>query len=230
MDWKKSFDTQRTNGEEFTLDNNDKIIATTMHLKTSDDSISYYKDNKLTALCMDLKDYNGTSLEFVAIMPDQNLKEYVQELKLEDLNSVTKQLKPASNTKDGVEISIPKFSFEYDLDLKNDLENLGIKDAFSMEKADFSNMTSNAKGLYVSHALHKANIDFSENGIKAAAATVFVMMEKSMAIEKTNPEQIKIDKPFMYFIKDKNTDEIWFVGTMYEPNEWQKEKMDYNPM
>ena len=30
---------------------------------------------------------------------------------------------------------------------------------------------------------------------------------------------LTFDKPFMYLIRDKETGEIWFVGTVYEPTE-----------
>lgn len=91
--------------------------------------------------------------------------------------------------------------------------------------ADFSNISNTI--LYVSDALHKANIDFTEKGIKAAAVTVIVMADKSMVATPTKPKEIKIDKPFLYMTRDKNTGEIWFVGTVYEPNYWENDKLDY---
>ena len=106
------------------------------------------------------------------------------------------------------------------------VEKIPITDAFDENSANFSNMTS-SQGLYVSDALHKTNIDFSEQGIKASAATVIVMQDKAMAVSPTQLEEIKFDKPFLYIIRDKNTNEIWFVGTVYEPNYWDNDKSDY---
>ena len=83
------------------------------------------------------------------------------------------------------------------------------------------------RNLYVSDALHKANIDFTEKGVKAAAVTVFIMKDNAMIAKENKPEEIKINKPFLYLIRDKNTKEIWFVGTVYEPNLWEKDKEDY---
>ena len=31
----------------------------------------------------------------------------------------------------------------------------------------------------------------------------------------------------MHLIRDKKTGEIWFVGTVYEPNSWENDKADY---
>ena len=226
MEWENAFDSSKTYGEEFYLENGDKMIATMMHKETKSDSVSYYKDNKITSLTMDLQKYDGTQLEFIAIKPEENLSDYVEKFTIDDLNNIIDKSTLASQTRYGVDISIPKFSFDYDLKLKDDLINLGITEAFDENLADFSNM-SNRK-LYVSDALHKANIDFTEKGVKAAAVTVIYMMDSSVIItEPTNPEEIKIDKPFLYIIRDKNTGEIWFVGATYEPNSWEEDKSDY---
>ena len=101
---------------------------------------------------------------------------------------------------------------------------LGITDAFDENLADFSNMSDTE--LYVSDALHKADIDFSEESVKAAAVTVGTISTASIG-ENDEPEEIKIDRPFLFFIKDKSTDEIWFVGTVYEPNSWDDDKEEY---
>jgi len=57
--------------------------------------------------------------------------------------------------------------------------NLGINDVFNKEKADFSKIADPEEliqKLYVSDALHKADIKFTEKGIKAAAVTVLAIM------------------------------------------------------
>lgn len=65
---------------------------------------------------------------------------------------------------------IPMFKFDYELSLISDLSKLGITNVFDSNKADLSNLSSS--GTYITHASHKANIEFSNDGIKAAAATV----------------------------------------------------------
>ena len=90
-----------------------------------------------------------------------------------------------------------------------------------------ADLEKTGKNLYVSDALHKANIDFSEKGVKAAAVTVFAVMEATAMMEPKQPIEVKIDKPFVFLIRDKETKEIWFVGTVYEPNPWDKDKAEY---
>lgn len=225
MEWKNTFETDETRGQEFNLADGSKMIATTMNKKTSSNDISYYKDENVTALTMDLKEYGDTQFEFIAIMPKDNLSGYIDRFTKTDLDKIISQSKLASNTPYGVKIEIPKFKFNYNLGLKADLIKMGITEAFDGRLANFSNM-STREGLYVSEALHKADIDFSEKGIKAAAVTVMMMMDSAMITEH-KPEEIKIDRPFMYVIRDKKTGEIWFVGTVYEPNSWDNDKEDY---
>lgn len=225
MEWKNPFKSDSTGGEDFYLEDGSNMTATTMHMKTTSDSVSYYKNKDITALTMDLEQYDDIQLEFVAIMPEENLSDYIETFTIEDFDNIIEKSTLASKTKNGVRISIPKFSFDYDLKLKNDLIELGITDAFDENLANFSNMADTE--LYVSDVLHKANIDFTERGIKAAAVTVAKIEVTSMLAEEDKPIEIKIDKPFLYVIRDKNTGEIWFVGTVYEPNSWEEDKADY---
>lgn len=225
MGWENPFDTSDTYGEDFYLEDGNAMTATMMNKETMGDDVSYYKDNDITALTMNLQEYDNMQFEFVAIMPEENLSDYIETLTIEDVNTILEDTTLASDTPYGVDISIPKFSFDYNLQLKQDLMDLGMTDAFDENLADFSNMTS--ERLYVGDALHKADIDFSEEGIRAAAVTVLTMRTTVMLPDDDQPEEIKIDKPFVYFIRDKQTNEIWFVGTVYEPNSWDEDIEEY---
>lgn len=224
MEWQTAFTPEKTHGEEFNLEDGSKMVATMMQRESKAEDVSYYKDTNMTAISMDLKQYDDTQLEFIAIMPNENLSDYIKDIKMNDINQVIKKLKPASQANVGIEIKIPKFSFDYSLKLKQDLMSLGITDAFNSSLANFSNMADT--DFHVSDALHKADIDFSEEGIKAAAVTVFAIKDNAM-IREEEPEEIKFGRPFIYMIRDKKTDEIWFIGTVYQPNSWEKDKVDY---
>nr|MCR5609445.1 hypothetical protein [Lachnospiraceae bacterium] len=65
--------------------------------------------------------------------------------------------------------------------------------------------------------LHKADIKFSKQGIRAAATTAIISYELGGTSLETNDIYLTFDKPYMYIIRDKDTHEIWFVGTVYEP-------------
>ena len=225
MEWMDDFDTQDTYGKTFYLSDGKEMTATTMNKKFTSDSVSYYEGDDVTAVSLDLKEYGDKQLSFVAIMPnDEKLTDYVEDFEISDLEEIENNMKTAEDAKNGLELSIPKFKYDYSLDLRKDLEALGMTDAFIPDTANFSNMTK--KILWVDKAIHSANIDFSEEGVKAAAVTVFMMMDSAM-VRENEPVKVEIDKPFLYFIKDKKSGEIWFVGTLYEPNNWENDKADY---
>jgi len=234
MEWAARFSDNNTHGETFNKDNGEKITATMMsHKEIKSNGIDYYVNNDITVLTMDLKDYGGTQFEFMAIMPKENLSGYVEKVTKEQISEIDKNLKSSLETPDGVNVRIPKFKFSYDLKLKQDLIKLGIRDAFDGDYANFSKMADEKqlKGkLYVSDALHKADIEFTEKGVKAAAVTVMIMNKATSAMPRPKqPVNIIIDKPFMFIIRDKATKDVWFTGTVYEPNLWDNDKSNYSP-
>ncbi len=225
MDWARKFDTVSTYGAEFTKADGTVINATTMSIKEDTDDVKYYKDDDITVVSKDLQDYDGTQLEFIAVMPEGDLSSYVEGIKADDLSSLLRKRVGASTVEGGVILNIPKFKYDYQLDFINDLKSLGINLAFGVT-ADFSEM-SEPNELMIGDAIHKATIDFSEDGIKAAAITVFVMDIQSVMME-SQPLAISINKPFLFLIRDKKNGENWFVGTVYEPNLWESDRQTYS--
>jgi len=235
MEWSSSFDFESTYGQTFQIDNNRNMTATTMYQKTYGNNVSYYLGEDVTVLTMDLKKYNDVQLEFMAIMPNNNdLIGFVENVTKEQINQIDDKLTKASDTQYGVKVYIPKFKFNYDLGLKSDLKNLGIKDAFDKNEANFSKIADPRyliQKLYISDALHKADIEFTEEGVKAAAVTVIVFGGVGSAAPRPQPPSypivVDIDKSFMFIIRDKNTKDIWLTGTVYEPNKWENDKSKY---
>ena len=227
MDWLHQFSDDDTYGRPFYAENDKEISATVMRKETHLKDISYYTNDDVTAVALPLDSTSSTKLEFVAIMPNNtNLNEYIQSFSTTTFDSLRKQFTAASEPKDGIILLIPKFKFDYTLDFMNDLNALGISKAFSRDDANFSAMASDP--LYVSAAIHKANIDFSEDGIKAAAITVF-SMDIASALEEDEPQPIiiNIDHPFLFLIRDQETGTVWFAGTVYRPNLWEDDQSEY---
>ncbi len=226
MDWEHAFESNSTNGDPFYTSSGEEIEATTMHEETSSSSISYYIDDSITVLQMPLKKTDaGAQLEFTAVMPSGDLDEYIKNITLDELNSTLDNTISADATGAGVSISIPKFKFEYGLDFKNDLQSLGIQQAFTRGEADFSKMAS--QRLVVGQAIHKANIDFSEDGIKAATVTAFSMANDMAPLQENEPIEITVNRPFFFVIRDKNNGTIWFTGAVYQPNLWENDAPSY---
>jgi serpin B len=94
---------------------------------------------------------------------------------------------------------------------------MGMTDAFSDQKADFSGLTDK-KVLKISEVIHKAFVDVNEEGTEAAAATAVVM--KKMCEEPYHePTFFRADHPFLFFIRDNTTNSILFMGRIVNPLE-----------
>lgn len=200
---------------------------------SSSTDFKFYVDDNTKVFSKELKTYNGTTLEYIGIMPTkEKLNVYIKNAQAEDINSLINNLKDIKleNFKEGVltEITgyIPMFKFDYTLPLKDDLMKIGITDVFNPEKADLSNLTT-SKESYISKVSHKTNIEFSNDGIKAAAVVELGGAGSTgcgfdyiydIPVEKID---LTFNKPFLFLIRDKESKEVWFTGTVYEPVEFE---------
>jgi serpin B len=110
-------------------------------------------------------------------------------------------------------LAMPRFDFETDLDLPRLLEAMGMTDPFDPGAADFSGMTG-SRGLYISAALHKADITVDEKGTEAAAATAVVMAESAAP----EPTEVIADRPFLFAVAERETGAILFLGRVTDPS------------
>ncbi len=227
MEWVRPFDEANTRGQSFTKADGSKVEVTMLHSKIDnyDDDFKYFKDDNVSVISKDLKEYDGKQFELIAILPEENLEDYINNLKDNDLDDLFGKLTTV-DSKSEVNLAIPKFEYEYSMDdFKENLKAIGLVDMFDEKTANFSKMAS--KELYVSDGIHKAKIEFGEKGVKAAAVTVIMMFEKSSIEPQKKTINITFDKPFMYVIRDKDSKEVWFMGTVYEPNLWKNDKNQY---
>ena len=188
---------------------------------------SIYVDDEVKVFAKDLQTYDGTTLQYVGIMPkNTDLTTYINKLNAKDLTKLINKLKEAKydSFKEGVVTqikgNIPLFKYEYQLDLINDLQKLGIEDIFDINKSDLSKMIKGKQ--VIDDATHKAMIEFSNDGIKAAAATSMSGAGAAVACDydylfdiPVETIDITFDQPYLYIIRDKNTGEVWFTGTVY---------------
>jgi serpin B len=112
-----------------------------------------------------------------------------------------------------VALSLPRFGTETKAELGDLLTALGMPDAFDPNLADFSGMTSEER-LYIAAVIHQANIDVDEKGTEAAAATAVVMEATGMPME---PVTMRVDRPFLFAVRDTHTGAILFLGRITEP-------------
>jgi serine protease inhibitor len=112
----------------------------------------------------------------------------------------------------GVELQMPKFKYEYKTILNDPLIDMGLGVAFT-ENAEFPLMINETSDLAISRVIHKTYIDVNEKGTEAAAVTAIEMVLTSVGEE----EIVKVDKPFLYIIREKTSNAIVFMGKVGNP-------------
>jgi serpin B len=154
--------------------------------------------------------YAGGQLSMLILLPEEGRFDSVESgLDAGMLTETLAGLRPGQ-----VLLTLPKFKFEWEAkDLPEDFKALGMTDAFS-GAADFSGMTGKPE-LFIGAILHKAFVGVDEAGTEAAAATVVVM---DRAAAPMDPVDFRIDRPFIFLIRDNPTGTILFLGRVTDPS------------
>lgn len=220
--WLDTFNCLDTKKEEFTKIDNNKM-NTVMMRQTYEANAKYVKGDKEEGIIIPYNtETSDVELEFVGLLPKSNISDYVRNI---DINKINNLINNARETSDKLHVilSLPRFSYSYEVeDFILSLKKIGINDVFSPRLANLSKI-SDTSGIYVGEAIHKTKIDLNEDGTKASAVTYFNVMYKGAPLFEQNFEEIdlKFNKPFVYMIREKNTGEILFFGTVYEPSVWK---------
>lgn len=150
--------------------------------------------------------YDGNELSMTVVVPD-DLAAFEQQLTGATFTAIADTVRHHL-----VELYLPKFKFDAPLPLKPILQELGMVDAFDDGRADFSGIDGE-RDLVITDVLHKGFVGIDENGTEAAAATAVVIGPTSVPQQAT----MVVDKPFFFFIKDRPTGAILFVGRVLDP-------------
>ena len=201
--WLKPFEVKDTKKEAFNLDGGGTVTVPLMHGTLNQSS--YAKGAGYEAVTLP---YDGNELSMVVIVPDKGtLATFEKGLTAAVLKGILDKLKFTK-----VALSIPKFEFEHELNLAKALKALGMTDAFDMG-ADLSGINGK-KDLYITGAFHKAFVKVNEAGTEAAAATAVVAGNLSAP----SPVTVKVDRPFIFLIRDHATGAVLFVGRVADPS------------
>lgn len=235
--WKNQFRCENTNSKDFTKIDNTITKAVMMHDNSDNDSnLSYIENNNAKGIIKDYAIYDKTTgqivydktnntmqLEYIAILPNTNITSYLNNFTYNELQSLISTKKNSSNNLT-INLALPRYNYDYDFkNFMTTLQSLGIKDAFDENNANLSGMLSNNinANLYVSKAVHKTHIELNESGTKASAVT-YLQIDENASIDEDKAKIINIEfnKPFIYIIKEKDSNNIWFIGAVYSTEEW----------
>jgi len=200
--WQEAFGEKMTSDEPFTLLDGSQVQVPTMQ-PDGGIPVRVGSGDGYQAVALP---YKGELAEMVIILPDQGGFESVEStLDAAKFAAILEELGPSHLT-----LYLPRFEFTVDFDLKQVLSAMGMPLAFDEFNADFSNITK-VERLYVYQALHKAYVLVNEEGTEAAAATIFGEAPVSL------PQELRIDRPFIFIIRDVPTGTILFVGRVLNP-------------
>jgi len=159
--------------------------------------------------------YDGGELSMVVLLPNSGgFRTFEQHLDAQRVSAIVDALQTRS-----VRLTMPRFEFESDFDLKQTLQAMGMTDAFvppcsfTGYGADFTGMTDKRE-LYITDVVHKAFVAVDEEGTEAAATTG-VIMGFSMPVHDV---EVTVDCPFIFLIRDIDTGVILFVGRVLNPD------------
>lgn len=113
-----------------------------------------------------------------------------------------------------IDLSVPKFDISADTELSAALHALGVTDVFDADTADFSPLTDNADGIFLSQAKHAARVAIDEEGVIAAAYTVMAAAGAAMPPEER--VDFTLDRPFLFAVTG-GSGAVLFAGIVNTP-------------
>lgn len=200
--WQYKFDNKQTQQREFTTTENKKIKADFMYQKGSFD---LFKNDLLTAINLP---YGKGNYSMMVLVPavNKNYQDILNALNEESWNEWNSNISKSVY----LEVFLPKFKFKYKKTLNEDLQALGINTMFT-GNADLTGIIKTG-GISVSRVLHNTFVEVNEEGTEAAAATAV-----EIKYTATTGNIFIADKPFVFIIKEKETNSMLFMGVLNKP-------------
>lgn len=202
--WADQFFTENTKAKEFTTLSGEKILIPMMN-RTG--SYRYASGENWRALELP---YKARELSMLIILPD-DIAAFERSFTYATLHEIDSTL-----TAHSIELSLPRFSFEYGSSLIDFLKALGMSAPFSAN-ADFSGISAHQR-LTVTAVEHKAFIAVDEEGTEAAAATGVGI---SLTSIPDSPLPFVIDAPFLLLIREKDSGVLLFLGRVGEKSAFE---------
>ncbi|XP_001505567.2 neuroserpin [Ornithorhynchus anatinus] len=208
--WKSQFRPENTRTFSFTKDDESEVQIPMMYQQGE----FYYGEfsdgsNEAGGIYQVLEiPYEGDEISMMLILSRQEvplvtLEPLVKPQLIEEwANSVKKQK---------VEVYLPRFTVEQEIDLKELLKSLGITEIFN-RNADLTAL-SDDKDVFLSKAIHKSFIEVNEEGSEAAAASGMIAISRMAVLYP----QVIIDHPFFFLIRNRRTGTILFMGRVMHP-------------
>jgi serine protease inhibitor len=203
--WTYRFDSSQTRNDFFTLADGSRKACRMM---SQGGEFFYYGDDQLQAIDMPYGDA-GFSATILLPKSGTSIETFVGQLTQQQWNTWIGRM---SKTKG--DIYLPKFKLEYKKKLNDMLIAMGMAVAFDPNNADFRNIDRRG-GLFISEVMHKTFVQVDEEGTEAAAVTSVGVGATS--IGPTDRFTMRVDRPFIFVIREHHSGTILFIGKIVEP-------------
>ncbi len=200
-DWTYQFDKNNTQDLPFFQEDETELSVPTMIIE---ETFNYSNQPKFQILELP---YGGEKYSMLILLPNEgySANEVANSISCENLANWTSNMDKTDKV-----VLLPKFEFAYENSLSDNLKYLGMEDAFSPVKANFSLITD--EPIYISTIKHKSYIKVDEEGTEAAAVT-----GTTFKVRENDPEIFNVDHPFVFTIREKDTNSILFIGKVSNP-------------
>jgi serpin B len=202
-DWRAGFDADETRDDVFHAPGGD-ITVRMMNRKGG-----FRSGRTANAIVVELP-YGGDAFTMTILLPDEGvaIDSYLSGLTAAGWQQATTGLRDAE-----VDLALPKFKLAWEDTLNDELKALGMRQAFVPDGARFTRISrSMGEHLYIDFVKQKAFVDVNEVGTEAAAVTVVGVGVTSA------PMPVRIDRPFVFAIREKLSGTVLFLGKIVKPN------------
>jgi len=204
-DWSYQFDKSLTSNRPFYMAEGNSVNVSTMNGEVGSKVASgiNYKAIELP--------YGRTNFTMVVIVPNETLANFNTPFTAEMWNTITSTLDEQEEYGEMI-VYMPKFKFSYEKQLNDQLQSMGMIDAFNPGLANLSGISD--ASIFVSFVKQNTFVEVDEKGTEAAAVTT-IGVELSSA--PPQPRQFIIDKPFIFAIRERTTNALLFIGQIVNP-------------
>jgi serine protease inhibitor len=200
--WKSEFNSAQTHDEYFKVLEGEPEIVKFMQHKGE---FRYWENPQVQLLEMPYKDEKFSMLFILPAAGE--FKNIEKQLTDNQWNSWLSQLSPTPIDA----LKIPRFKFESAIPAKDILVAMGARNMF------LGGLGNIADGkLLVSEVKHQAVIEVSEKGTEAAAVTMIAVERSIHKIEHFNKTFVA-DRPFIFMIRENQSNTILFMGKVMNP-------------
>ncbi len=201
-DWQLPFDPAKTNKMPFATQGGKSVQADYMNTERSFNVLSGGQVQGIEL------PYGNGQFSMVVLMPREGtVAQFVRTLNADRIGEIY-----SGFAKKRAKLFLPKFKFEYENTLNDELSRLGMGIAFT-DRANFSALAK--ESLMVDQVKQKTFIEVNEEGTEAAAVTSVGVSVTSMPIVET----LRFDQPFVFLIRENNCGLVLFTGIINDPTQ-----------